>query len=267
MLQDFMNRLVKKCVVASAGTHLLLVLLLLVGSAFQARNSSSNDPDPAKAPAAGGPIIEMVTSLESEPSVPAQPQLMLAHKAEPSAPPIASDAPLTRDLAPTRAPRTTRLNLPTVSTNVVSRLGGTRPAFNRPAAVNTGIGQLGQGIDRLFKTLSPGTEISLGSGDNPGEDGASYAQIVKEKYSENWDPLAAGATSEDTVTLVSVTIANDGKVVSARILKPSGDTATDNSVRQALNRVVFIRAFGPETSERQRTYTINFNLRAKSLSE
>ena len=58
-----------------------------------------------------------------------------------------------------------------------------------------------------------------------------------------------------------VTIGSDGKVISAKMLRHSGENRMDLSVQRTLDRIKFIEPFGPEAKEKQRTYTINFSLR------
>ena len=62
---------------------------------------------------------------------------------------------------------------------------------------------------------------------------------------------------------VSVTIASDGTVISARIITPSGDASVDASVQRTLDRVTYIAPFPEGATEKERTYIINFNLKAK----
>jgi TonB family protein len=54
-------------------------------------------------------------------------------------------------------------------------------------------------------------------------------------------------------------------VVIANITRPSGDAAVDRSVQATLHRVTFIRPFPEGSTDKQRTYNINFNLKAKRL--
>ena len=69
--------------------------------------------------------------------------------------------------------------------------------------------------------------------------------------------------NDDANAKVTVTIARDGTVISARILTPSGDAGVDASVQRTLDRVTFIAPFPEGATETERTYTINFNLKAK----
>ena len=66
---------------------------------------------------------------------------------------------------------------------------------------------------------------------------------------------------------VKVTIASDGTVINAHIITPSGDAHVDATVQRALDRVQFIAPFPEGATEKERTYTINFNLKAKRMLE
>jgi TonB family protein len=93
---------------------------------------------------------------------------------------------------------------------------------------------------------------------------ANYAQVVKSVYEQAWTPPDDTA-SDDANIKVRVTIANDGTVISARVVTPSDDASVDTSVRNTLERVQFIAPFPSGSTETERTYIINFNLKAKRL--
>ena len=93
---------------------------------------------------------------------------------------------------------------------------------------------------------------------------ANYASVVKSVYEQAWVP-PDNAQNDDANVKVTVTIASDGTVISARVLTPSGDAGVDASVQHTLDRVTFIAAFPEGATEKERTYTINFNLKAKRL--
>ena len=79
--------------------------------------------------------------------------------------------------------------------------------------------------------------------------------------------LPDNVANDNANTKVSVTIASDGTVISARIVTPSGDADVDASVQRTLERVKFIAPFPEGATEKERTYTINFNPKAKRLLE
>jgi TonB family protein len=73
--------------------------------------------------------------------------------------------------------------------------------------------------------------------------------------------------SDNANAKVTVTIASDGTVISAQVISSSGDDSVDSSVQRTLDRVTFIAPFPEGTTDKQRTYTINFNLKAKRMLE
>ena len=86
---------------------------------------------------------------------------------------------------------------------------------------------------------------------------ANYASVVKSIYDAAWT-LPDTIAKDENVT-VKVTIASDGTVISSRIIERSGDAPVDASVQRALDRVTFVAPFPEGSSDKQRTYTINFN--------
>jgi TonB family protein len=255
-----MDRLQRKCVVASTALHALPAAILLFGSAFVASRpatGSSHITPP------GDRVVQFLPSPPAgvtESKQPSQTSLI-----EPKAP-----ATEPRERQPAKpSTESFELNhagatLPRISTNLVERLSG-RASGSRPAIPARGPGAqlaLAQAIDHLARSLSSTTSIELSqAGDGAGD--SSYAQKVKDVYTRNWNPSALGSATEEVTTQVSVTIANDGRVLSATILKTSGDGLADQSVQQLLSAVTSIAPFESGAKEKQRTYTINFHLRAE----
>jgi TonB family protein len=93
---------------------------------------------------------------------------------------------------------------------------------------------------------------------------ANYANVVKSVYTQAWTPPTDTA-SDDANVKVSVTIANDGRVISAHIVDRSGDGSVDKSVQRTLDRVTQLKPFPDGATDKERTYIINFNLKAKRL--
>jgi TonB family protein len=94
---------------------------------------------------------------------------------------------------------------------------------------------------------------------------ANYATVVKSVYEQAW--ILPNDATDNANTKVSVTIASDGTVITARIVTPSGDAGLDASVQRTLDRVKFIAPFPEGATEKERTYTINFNPQVKRLLE
>ena len=93
---------------------------------------------------------------------------------------------------------------------------------------------------------------------------ANYAAAVKSKYESAWIPPEDTA-NDDANVKVSVTIARDGSVITARILDRSGDGKVDASVQRTLDRVTFVAPFPDGAKEKERTFIINFNLKSKRM--
>ena len=89
---------------------------------------------------------------------------------------------------------------------------------------------------------------------------ASYGSVVTSVYHQKWITLEpTGMEKENAVVTFKVTIASDGTVISARIITPSGDTNVDRGVQRMLDGVPFIAPFPEGATEKERTYTIDFN--------
>jgi TonB family protein len=110
------------------------------------------------------------------------------------------------------------------------------------------------------------TAISINPGPGGGGEAyANYAQVVKSIYEHAWLP-SDDTTSDEAITKVTVTIKRDGSVAASRILKGSGDSSIDKSVQRTLDRVRYIAPFPEGAKDQERTFTINFNLKAKRLA-
>ena len=95
---------------------------------------------------------------------------------------------------------------------------------------------------------------------------ANYASVVKSIYDQAWTLPDSIANDVENVK-VTVTIASDGTVMSARIIERAGDAPVDASVQRTLDRVTFIARFPEGSTDKERTYTINFNPKAKRTLE
>jgi len=123
-------------------------------------------------------------------------------------------------------------------------------------------GQINKSLQALRGDLSPGTTIeTVGTG---GEAYANYSQAIKSIYTEAW--ITPDDVTDDAATVhVEVTIARDGRIVPPAVLKRSGISSLDKSVQAALDRVARrgLPPFPEGTSDTQRTFKINFNLKTK----
>jgi len=93
---------------------------------------------------------------------------------------------------------------------------------------------------------------------------ANYASIVKSIYEREWTPPDSSA-SDDANVKVKVVISRDGSVESATIIGASGDSSVDGSVQRTLDHVTFIAPFPDGATENEKTFILNFNLKAKRM--
>jgi TonB family protein len=277
-----MNRLQKKCVIGTAGIHLLLLLILIVGPAFYnqpktddtqtldmipanlvdaAVNSGVQGPQPPPTPQPTQPqqlfprpkIVQPPTPApEPEPVRTPSPSLLqefknyFTSKSEPAVKP---------DLTPEK--RTTENTQPKIQVSLtkVSRTA----VKNTSQPDNT---QNRQAINNALRTLSHSLS-SATTVDMPGNSSvayASYASVVKSVYEQALRPeLPNQVASNNEITKVRITVESDGTVVSAEIISPSGDPSWDDAVQRTLDGVKVIAPFPAGTTDKERHYTLNFN--------
>jgi TonB family protein len=263
-----MNRLQKKCVIATASFHLLLLVILFVGPAFF---WSREKPDTS-------PVLEMIspnlvdtasTGVQSPqppppapPVVPPQPvPQVITPPTPPTPPPPEKVEPVKPvDLTPVEKPQPVKpppkISLTTVIHNVPKTPATpVKPTPDNSAAIKSALAA-------IRHNLSSATQIAPVG--NSSVAAANYAQVVKSIYEQAWI-LPDDMSSDTANTKVRVTISSDGTVVSAKIITPSGDAKLDASVQRTLERVTFIAPFPSGTSDTERTYIINFNPQIKRM--
>jgi TonB family protein len=265
-----MNRLQKKCTIATTGFHLLLLVILFVGPAFFWSREKPDDtpvldmisPDTIDAASTGvkdaqppPPTPVVVPSQPAPPVITPPVPTPTPEKVEPVKETIKPDMTPVDKTSPDQ-PHTPKINLKlttrTVPKNTVT------PAKTTPDNSKA----IKSALRALRANLSSSTTIDMPG--NSSAAAANYAQVVKSIYEQAWTPPDDTA-SDDANIKVRVTIANDGTVISARVIAPSGDASVDTSVRNTLERVQFIAPFPSGSTETERTYIINFNLKAKRL--
>ncbi|HTQ51436.1 MAG TPA: TonB family protein [Candidatus Acidoferrales bacterium] len=265
-----MNRLQKKCVLATAGVHLLLFVILLVGPAFFAPRPKADDLqvlDVIPANLIDAPFASGVRNAQPPPPVvqpapqPPAPQPVVSQPPpKPTPEPVVKPDPV----KPAPAPEKSQEHKIQVDTHLVKR--------NAPRNTSTPDNStqqaraLRKAIRSLKQNFSPGTTVDM-----PGNSSvayANYASAVKSVYDQAWAqvPLDNVANENENVK-ATITIASDGTVISARIVDSSGDGALDASVQKTLERVSYVAPFPEGSTDKQRTYTINFNPQLRKMLE
>jgi TonB family protein len=265
-----MNRLQKKCVIATAGFHLLLLLVLLFGSAFfnqqpKPDNTQVLDVIPAN-------LIDAAFSsgvLHAAPPPPTPAIVTPPQPAPPTPPPPTLTERLEKILTPEPKPVKPAPETPEpkphqiqINTQLVARVAPKISATSDNSQQTARL--LNNTLKNLRNNLSSPMEVTL-RGDSTVAY-ANYASVVKSIYDQAWT-LPDSIANDDENVKVTVTIARDGTVISARIIEKAGDAPVDNSVQRTLDRVTYIAPFPDGATDRQRTYTINFNPKAKRTLE
>jgi TonB family protein len=288
-----MNRLQKKCLIATAGFHLLLVLILVFGSAFFTSHPKLDDTQvldvipanlidaafnsgvKAAQPSAPTPVVQPQPPAPQPQPQPTPPQPQAVVTPPPPTPSLVKQVedffkPVPEKLPPDDLkpvddsektskpqPHKIQVDLKPVVHNV-SKVTDTSDTDAREAAKEAkrrakAIAQAARAIKENYSTA---TEINM-----PGNSSVAYANYgaaVVSAYHQAWiapDNMA----SATAVVRFSVTIARDGHVISSSIVTSSGDASVDNAVQRMLDRVSYIGEFPEDSKDQQRTYNIDFN--------
>jgi TonB family protein len=281
-----MNRLQKKCFVAATGCHLLLTVILFVGPAFMSSNPKPEDfqvleivPDittDAKVSGGGNPNATPPPPAPRPPTpqpqvTPPAPQPARVEPVEPPKP-RESQQKIERDAIEPKAddkPRKPKISMKVVSRKTNSTKSAAKNASSAEAAAQARADAkrseaFNTAVRSLRENLTSGTTVEMPGPGGGGPTYANYKQVVGSVYFQAW--LVPDDVNTDAATAVAtVTIAREGNVISARLIRSSGNAVVDRSVQATLDRVKFIAPFPEGAKEPQRTFTINFNLKAKQL--
>jgi colicin import membrane protein len=296
-----MNKLRQKCFVASAGLHLLLVVILVIGPAFLTSKSKVDDSPvldvipgtvidaafsgggnphgtpPPPAPIVPRPPAPVQPAPEPEPVKAPEPVKVRAPEPRPE--PVEDVKTAKPDPNSLETSTDHKRKKPEVSITPVVRRPDTRKTAKASSEASSAENEarriadnrhraadlIGATARSLRDDIAPGTSLEAFGPGGGGEVYASYDQVVKSIYWHAWTP-PEDAASDKAVIKATVTIESDGSVLSARILKPSGDSSVDRSVQRALDQVKYIAPFPEGAKDKQRTYTILFDLKAKRLT-
>lgn len=290
-----MNRLQKKCVIGTAGIHLLLLLILVVGPAFFNREPKADStiltviPDitaddvpnmgvqNAQPPPPTPRTPPTPQELAPPPPIP-QPQVQTPPP-QPAPRIVQPDASfldqvkkyfqskptptVTPDLTPANKPQKSHPdNNIQVNTTMVKRKSAKTSQHSRPDnSQNTKAIQ--NTVTSLEKNLASGTTVAMPGASTTAV--ANYKDALATIYYNAWT-TPNDAANDLADTKVRITVATDGTVISADIVTPSGDAKADASVRQALDSVSSVPPL-PDQSKKQQQFIIDFNLKTKRMLE
>lgn len=286
------RRLQKRCLITSAVVHGLLVLLLVVGPAFQSRHedllgpgitlnlvpgplldAALNEAPPAE-PEAAPPARPTPPDPQPQPAPEPEPEPRRPSRPRPEPEPIAlptAPNPVveTRKAPPRETPKidfSQARRLPDPS----ARKSDRAPARPPPSPTDTGerrLRDLSRSLERATASLGRSSQqstvnVRIGGGGG----GSANALYVRNAYNIAW-VTPTDVTDHLATTEVEVVIRRDGTVVQSRILRRSGIASLDRSVESALKKVTRIQPFDPfpDPALEQVAFTIGFNLQAKGL--
>lgn len=273
-----MNRLQKKCVIATVGIHLLLVVILIVGPAFfnpkpKVDDAQMLDVIPADLiDAAFNSGVKNATPPSPQSNVqpqPPQPQpqqqpVPPAQKPPEPKPSIVDEVkkyfkpePKPEPVKP--APKRVEIPKHTIQPNLTLTSRSSAKSVSNPRDTRA----ISSAIKNLRKNLKPGTVV-----DAPGSSTvayASYKDALATIYYDAWI-TPNNAADSGANTMVKIVVASDGTVISSRIVTPSGDSNIDASVQRALDRVNSVPPL-PDKSKAQQEFTMSFNLKTKQMLE
>ena len=309
-----MNRLQKKCLVASSGFHGFLLLILAFGSAFfVAKEKPTTVPklqfvpsrivEGALAGGGGNPNIARSDDVQNgetlvpQPPPPAPVQKVQPPRPQPPAPEPEPPKPEVKQ--PTKPEVSQNKTTPKVTEPVKPKVvekpeakpridlselkevvrtdtekrkqkeeAEARERARQIAAANAqrqkAADSIGKAANSLRSGFSSGTKVDVGG--PGGEAYASYGAFVQAAYEDAWTILP-DLNDDDALAVIRVTISRHGAVLESRITRRSGNAIMDKSVQRAIDRVKDqgLPPFPESIKDAQRSFTIEFNLKAKRL--
>ncbi len=296
-----MNGLQKKCLVASAFTHGLLLVLLFIGSAFIPSKPKENfiplelvdinamvvdEPNVVSGgnPNATPPPAPVTPKAQpQQPATPPQPVVKPEPKAEPITEKIPEPKPAEKrfqidpesfvkipDKSKEKPPKAEpTFDFSKSEKRVIKPSNAAKEpsdSENESRAREMKMAQARAGaLSEAMSRLQGGLSKGIGEIGIPGPGGrayASYGLVLRKIYEEAWIPPNAARDNEPTVG-VEVVIRRDGTVLSRRIVKKSGRAELDRTVQKALDRVNKVPAFPSGSTDEQRKFEFDFNLTDK----
>ena len=125
------------------------------------------------------------------------------------------------------------------------------------------VSRVNDALAQLQKTLAQPITVTPRDGSTD-EATVDFGALVATMYQNAWI-VPNGVADSGVVAEATVRIGRDGSVIEARLTRSSGRAALDKSIESALRGVKFIGPFPPSDREKERTFIIDFNLKAKRL--
>jgi protein TonB len=272
-----MTRLLRKCFFLSVGLHVLLVAVLILGAAFLVTQPEKVAPVLSMiAPKILDDLLSPSTPPQTKPNI-NQPSATRHPEVTPPRPPVKPvvqppvvTPPKPPKVQPKPRPKNPKPNRPKKPKNTAKKpsdikvnIGNTKNHTNKtrpnpPRPVKPAINA--KDVNTALKglnNLSAKIKVQV-SGSNRAAF-ATYAQHVVAVYRRAWQPLIPKNLARTRIAEVSVTIDRTGRVISARIIRRTGDAALDKSVQRALDKVRSVgKSFPSGSRDAKRTFILDF---------
>jgi protein TonB len=298
-----MGRLQKKCMMVSAGVHVALVLVLILGPAF--RTAPEKPKRVSQINLLSAVAIEAALSQASQKeSIPSEPKPIVQERPEPPnpvqekpkpTPPKKVEPPKPTPVEPPKPkvqekpkvvpkpkppevkPKPKPKPKPKINFNATTpkvdparekREAESRATKRELDAQRKNAAkrqrEMNEALDSLGDNLNQRLDINANL--VGGSALGNYRLWVRTAYNKAWVQPSDGGNSR-SATRVKVVVNLDGTVASATVIGASGNQGLDQSVRDALKRVSRIQRRPPaETTTGERTFIINFNLKDGRIS-
>ena len=274
-----MDRLQKKCFVASCGMHVLLLLVVLFGAAFLAPEKPkpvetltmipSRLIDGDQSGGGGNPNItrtEEKIKGETLQPVPPRPQPAKVEPPKPR-PEVAKVEPPkpapTKTVIPKDPPKTTaKIELTPVNKSAQRKDAEAKRRAEQKAAQEKLAKAIRDVRKEMTQGFNSGTKVEV-SGPG-GAAYASYRSFVFAAYDNEWQ-VSNDIANDDSSAIARVVVHRTGRIISAEISQRSGLPALDKSVQRALDAVKSLPPFPEGARDQERTFVIEFSLKAKRL--
>ncbi|HIG82002.1 MAG TPA: cell envelope integrity protein TolA [Verrucomicrobiales bacterium] len=272
-----MTRLLRKCFFLSVGLHVLLVAVLILGAAFLVTQPEKVAPvlsmiapkilddllSPSTPPQTKPNINQPSATRHSEVTPPRPPVKPVVQPpvVTPPKPPKVQPKPRPTNPKPNRPkkPKSTAKKPSDIKVNIgntKNHTNKTRPNPPRPVKPAINAKDVNTALKGL-NNLSAKIKVQV-SGSNRAAF-ATYAQHVVAVYRRAWQPLIPKNLARTRIAEVSVTIDRTGRVISARIIRRTGDAALDKSVQRALDKVRSVgKSFPSGSRDAKRTFILDF---------
>jgi TonB family protein len=247
-----MDRLAKKCVIASSVLHGTLVLVLLVGPAFV---RSPDELVHRKVPTNDGEIT-IIPTRELEAGAPRSESSSVPQK-PPTRQPVSGAEAHTAERS-WKPSRQIEANLDPVTRRAANANAARGSAIDNSVEYERVVSRLNVQLSSALQTKTP---------DNLHKDGISDLRFKEALINAYWRAwlIPSEAANETSKVVVTITVRRDGTVISSSLQTRSANSALNASVQRALNAVTFITPLPESVEDTQKTFQLEFDPRAKRI--